>query len=257
MPDNVSVISLLGFDSFEPGQVVRRWEGFDEVHHAKDADPGLRTRVGMDADGPFEIDITPWSTFPHRWHVGVGQERVAQLPDHRTGSCRASGTPRLCLSTSRGAWSRVRTTPATVGRFRLDGALAARALRCLQAELQHRKELFAAQGVIDIRQYRARVRSAGDYTPENVPYLVVVIDEFASMAQKVPDLFEAIDVIAREGRSLGVHLVLATQKPGGVISEDVRANSNLWISLWVQDPADSREVIGVPDAATIACPGRA
>jgi S-DNA-T family DNA segregation ATPase FtsK/SpoIIIE len=261
LPDNVSVISLLGFDSFEPGQVVRRWEGFDEVHHAKDADPGLRTRVGMDADGPFEIDITRHG--PHSLIAGMsGSGKSELLSSLIIGLAVAVPPEHLVFGLfdfKGGASFRVfEPLPHTVGSLSdLDGALAARALRCLQAELQHRKELFAAQGVIDIRQYRARVRSAGDYTPENVPYLVVVIDEFASMAQKVPDLFEAIDVIAREGRSLGVHLVLATQKPGGVISEDVRANSNLWISLRVQDPADSREVIGVPDAATIARPGRA
>ena len=58
--------------------------------------------------------------------------------------------------------------------------------------------------------------------------------------------------IAQRGRSLGIHLILATQRPSGVVSQEIRANTNLRIALRVTDPADSADVIGVPDAASIS-----
>ena len=91
------------------------------------------------------------------------------------------------------------------------------------------------------------------------PSLVIVIDEFATLAKEVPDFVEGVVDVAQRGRSLGVHLVLATQRPGGVVSENIRANTNLRIALRVNEPAESTDVIGVPDAARIsrARPGRA
>ena len=99
-------------------------------------------------------------------------------------------------------------------------------------------------------------RRAPDDAP---PSLLIVIDEFATLAKEVPDFVDGIVDVAQRGRSLGVHLLLATQRPGGVVSENIRANTNLRMALRVNEAAESTDVIGVPDAARIprGRPGRA
>ncbi len=88
---------------------------------------------------------------------------------------------------------------------------------------------------------------------------MIVIDEFATLANEVPEFVEGVVDVAQRGRTLGLHLVLATQRPGGVVTENIRANTNLRIALRMSDPAESQDVIGVPDAAPIprSLPGRA
>ena len=92
-----------------------------------------------------------------------------------------------------------------------------------------------------------------------MPRLVVVIDEFAALAKELPEFLEALLGIAQRGRSLGVHLMLATQQPAGVITEGIKANTNLRIALRMQDVADSVDVVGSRGAAQISRvhPGRA
>jgi S-DNA-T family DNA segregation ATPase FtsK/SpoIIIE len=152
--------------------------------------------------------------------------------------------------------------PHTVGFVTdLDGQLGERALRCLEAELRHRERLLRAAQASDLSDYSSRglQTSSGEAEPAPLPRLVVVIDEFATLAAELPGFLDALVGIAQRGRSLGVHLVLATQRPSGAVSPSIKANTNLRISLRVQDPADSVDVIGVPDAAGIsrARPGRA
>ncbi len=92
-----------------------------------------------------------------------------------------------------------------------------------------------------------------------VARLVVAIDEFATLRAELPEFLDALVGVAQRGRSLGVHLILATQRPAGVVSEHIRANTNIRIALRVQDGADSRDVIDRPDAAALdrRRPGRA
>ena len=89
--------------------------------------------------------------------------------------------------------------------------------------------------------------------------LLVVIDEFALLMERQPEVRERLDTIATQGRSLGVHLLLATQSPSGVISHAIRTNTNLWVCLRVVAESESMEILGTRDAARIpdASPGRA
>ena len=80
---------------------------------------------------------------------------------------------------------------------------------------------------------------------------MIVIDEFATLAKELPEFVDGVVDVAQRGRSLGVHLVLATQRPGGVVTDDIRANTNLRIALRVADAAESDDVIDAPDAARI------
>ncbi|TAM87586.1 MAG: cell division protein FtsK, partial [Jatrophihabitans sp.] len=138
----------------------------------------------------------------------------------------------------------------------LDPHLTARALRSLERELRRREGLLAAAGARDLRTY-ADARAEGRDPP--VPRLVLVVDEFAALAEELPDFVTGLVAIAQRGRSLGIHLVLATQRPGGVVSPEIRANTGLRIALRVTDAADSRDVVDTDGAALLErhAPGRA
>ena len=80
---------------------------------------------------------------------------------------------------------------------------------------------------------------------------MIVVDEFAVMAEQLPEQLKSLVNIGMQGRSLGIHLVLATQRPSGVVTADLRANINLRIALRVASPEDSRDVIETVEAARI------
>ncbi|HZX53590.1 MAG TPA: FtsK/SpoIIIE domain-containing protein, partial [Ilumatobacteraceae bacterium] len=136
-----------------------------------------------------------------------------------------------------------------------DATLATRALTALDAEIDRRKRLLEAARVPDVIAYE-RSEAARS---EPVPDLLVVIDEFALLMERQPDVRERLDTIATQGRSLGVHLLLATQSPSGVITHAIRTNTNLWICLRVVTESESLEILGTRDAARIpdGSPGRA
>ncbi|QXJ22092.1 cell division protein FtsK [Actinomadura graeca] len=141
----------------------------------------------------------------------------------------------------------------------LDGHATERALESLAAELRRREEVLLHHGAKDIDDYRDLQRP-GDPRPglPAMPRLVLVIDEFAAMVTDLPDFLTGLVDIGRRGRSLGVHLILATQRPAGVVTADIRANTNLRIALRVTDPDESTDVLDAPDAAQISksTPGR-
>ncbi|MFL6162780.1 MAG: FtsK/SpoIIIE domain-containing protein [Jatrophihabitantaceae bacterium] len=137
----------------------------------------------------------------------------------------------------------------------LDAHLTRRALTSLNAELRRRESAFQAAGVSDLDSYR---RSEYRET-QPLTRLVLVIDEFASLAEELPEFLTGLLGIAQRGRSLGVHLVLATQRPAGVLSADIKANIGLRIALRMADAAESVDVLGVDTASRISRdrPGRA
>lgn len=136
----------------------------------------------------------------------------------------------------------------------LEPGLARRALTGLQAELHRRERLMARAGVANLDAYR---EAAGPSEP-TVPRLMIVVDEFRALADDLPDFLPGLLRIAAQGRSLGIHLVLATQRPGGAVNADMRANIGLRVCLRVTDPTDSRDVIDSPAAAHLpaSAPGR-
>lgn len=126
----------------------------------------------------------------------------------------------------------------------LDVVEATRALDGLRAELLRRERLLAARGVPDVEALRRR----GGEVP---PRLVVVVDEFRTLSEELPDFVPGLVRLAAQGRSLGIHLVLATQRPAGAVSAQMRANLALRICLRVADAADSSDVVEIPDAAAL------
>ena len=118
--------------------------------------------------------------------------------------------------------------------------LAERALSGMRAELRRRERLVGAAGA----------GAVAELAPGDAPAsLVVVVDEFATLLDELPEFVDGVLDIARRGRSLGIHVIMATQRPAGVISDAIRANTSLRIALRLPDAEDSRDVLGTPDAA--------
>ncbi|GAA1888157.1 FtsK/SpoIIIE domain-containing protein [Paeniglutamicibacter psychrophenolicus] len=138
--------------------------------------------------------------------------------------------------------------PHTIGTIsNLDEQLADRALRSLEAEMARRQRIFAAAGE-DIDNLDAYLATNPE---EPMPRLLLVVDEFAMLAKDFPEVLSSLVSVAAVGRTLGVHMILATQRPAGVVNDDILANTNLRVALRVQSRDDSSNVIGVPAAAGI------
>lgn len=137
----------------------------------------------------------------------------------------------------------------------IDGKQIDRSLMSIRAELLKRQELFAEFGVNRIDDY-IKLQREGK-TKVYLPHLILIVDEFAELKTDQPEFMKELISTARIGRSLGVHLILATQKPSGVVNDQIWSNSRFKLCLKVQDKSDSNEVIKSPLAAEIKEPGRA
>lgn len=135
-----------------------------------------------------------------------------------------------------------------------------RALSSIESELKRRQALFnkardkLGEGTIDIYKYQKFYREKLLDIP--ISHLFIISDEFAELKTDQPEFMEQLISTARIGRSLGVHLILATQKPSGVVNDQIWSNSRFKVCLKVQDESDSNEVIKRPDAAMIKDVGR-
>jgi S-DNA-T family DNA segregation ATPase FtsK/SpoIIIE len=137
----------------------------------------------------------------------------------------------------------------------IDGKEINRSLLSIKAELLKRQNLFSESGVNKIDDYIKKFKSGEVKVP--LPHLVIVVDEFAELKADQPEFMAELVSAARIGRSLGVHLILATQKPAGQVSEQIWSNSRFKLCLKVQTPEDSNEMLKSPLAAEILEPGRA
>lgn len=137
----------------------------------------------------------------------------------------------------------------------IDGREINRSLLSTKAELIKRQTLFAAAGVNHINDY-IKLYKKGEVT-QPLPHLIMIVDEFAELKSEYPDFMKEIISAARIGRTLGIHLILATQKPAGVVDNQIWSNSKFKLCLKVQTKEDSNEVIKTPLAAEIKEPGRA
>ena len=142
----------------------------------------------------------------------------------------------------------------------LDGSSIQRCLSSLQAELTRRQQMFreamevSNEGKMEIYEYQKLYREKK--VTEPIPHLFLIADEFAELKQKEPEFMDTLVSIARIGRSLGVHLILATQKPSGVVNDQIWSNTRFRVCLKVQDRSDSQEMLKRPEAAAIKETGR-
>jgi S-DNA-T family DNA segregation ATPase FtsK/SpoIIIE len=136
-----------------------------------------------------------------------------------------------------------------------DAGVIERNIRSLYGEIKRRELVFEAAGINNIHKYQEARGGGRDMAP--MPYLIVVIDEFAEMKTQFPDQMSEFVSIARTGRSLGVYMVLSMQSPGGVVTGQVEANSRFRICLRTANSGESKEILGTADAYQIRHPGRA
>ncbi|HWH27459.1 MAG TPA: FtsK/SpoIIIE domain-containing protein [Mycobacteriales bacterium] len=248
---DLSGVALDGTDG-DVAAVLERW-----------AAPGRTTEalLGAGPDGRFAVDLR--RDGPHALVAGTTGSGKSELLQTLIASLALGNRPDelvLVLVDYKGgaAFGPCAALPHVSGLVTdLDGALVERALASLTAELTRRESVLAAAGVSDVEEHRRRVGTPGG-PREVLPRLVIVVDEFASLAAELPEFVDGLVGIAMRGRSLGVHLVLATQRPEGVVSADIRANTNLRLCLAVTRDSESRDVVDSPLAATVArsTPGR-
>ncbi|MGI8685746.1 MAG: FtsK/SpoIIIE domain-containing protein [Acidimicrobiales bacterium] len=247
LPDTVPLLGLLGLGDATAGAVAGRW-------HAASA-TSLAAVVGAGHNGPLVLDLV--ADGPHALVAGTTGAGKSELLRTLVASLASSyGPDRLTfvLIDYKGgsAFADCARLPHVVGLVTdLDEQLGARALRSLEAELRHREAVLARAGAADLDGYAAVAGRRPEAGHEPLPRLVVMVDEFATMAAELPDFVDSLVGIAQRGRSLGVHLVLATQRPSGAVSDSIRANTNLRVALRVQDVPDSTDVLGTPQAAAI------
>ena len=110
------------------------------------------------------------------------------------------------------------------------------------------------ESTIDIYKYQKLYHDGVVEKP--IPHLFIICDEFAELKHQQPDFMDELISVARIGRSLGVHLILATQKPAGIVNDQIRSNSKFGVCLKVQDKSDSMDVIKKPDAAKLKKAGQ-
>jgi S-DNA-T family DNA segregation ATPase FtsK/SpoIIIE len=250
LPSSARLLDSVRMPDPTPDQIRHRWG------------PQAQTEVviGEGFDGPFRLDLR--KDGPHALIAGTTGSGKSEFLQTVVASLAISNSPEqmtFVLVDYKGgsAFKDCARLPHTVGMVTdLDTHLVGRALTSLGAELRRREHLLAVPGAKDLEDYWALQRS--DPSLPVIPRLAIVIDEFASLKSELPEFVDGLVTIAQRGRSLGIHLVLATQRPSGVISNDIRANTNLRIALRVTDEAESRDVIDAPDAATIGAsqPGR-
>jgi S-DNA-T family DNA segregation ATPase FtsK/SpoIIIE len=250
IPRRVLLTDLLGLESISAEPLAAVWQ-------SRSARRGVKATLGLSADGPLGVDLR--ADGPHALVAGITGAGKSELLQTLVASLAASYPPYrvsfLLIDYKGGAaFKDCARLPHVVGMVTdLDGHLTHRALTSLNAELRRREKILRS---FDVRDLAEMERIAPDEAPAN---LVVIIDEFAALAREVPSFVDGVVDVAQRGRSLGVHLVLATQRPGGVVSENIRANTNLRIALRVATLEQSQDVIAGGDAARIprSMPGRA
>ena len=136
----------------------------------------------------------------------------------------------------------------------LSGNQVRRAMISIESENKRRQQLFAETNVNNIFDYTKLYKSYEVRTP--LPHLFIIIDEFAELKREEPEFMQKLISVAQVGRSLGVHLILATQRPSGTVDDNIRSNAKFKLCLRVQDRQDSMDMLHKPDAAFLTQAGR-
>lgn len=254
---NITMFEMLGILSVEDIDLHERWKNA-QVYKSLRAPLGVKTKNQM-----VYLDISDKSGAhgPHGLVAGT------------TGSGKSEVLQTYILSMTilyhpyevgfviidfkgGGMANQFKNLPHLIGTItNIDGREINRSLLSIKAELVKRQELFSESGVNHINDY-IKLYKAGKVT-KPMPHLIMIVDEFAELKQEYPDFMKELISAARIGRTLGIHLILATQKPAGVVDAQIWSNSKFKLCLKVQTKEDSNEVIKTPLAAEIVEPGRA
>lgn len=263
LPRAITYVALTGQELADsPEATVQRWrQNQSLIDRNGPAVPlkqpiNLRALVGHAGTEPFTLDLR--SQGPHALvggTTGAGKSEFLQAWVLGMASAHSPDRVTFLFVDYKGgaAFATCTDLPHCVGLVTdLSPYLVRRALASLRAELRHREHLLQRKGAKDLVELEKR----GD--PECPPSLIIVVDEFAALVGEVPQFVDGVVDVAQRGRSLGLHLILATQRPAGVIKDNLRANTNLRVALRMADEHDSSDVLGEKTAASFdpAIPGR-
>lgn len=266
LPSSLSFLDMFGVSKIEQLNILNRWQSNNPVI-------SLDTTIGVHANGDkFKLDLHEKFHGPHGLIAGS------------TGSGKSEFIITYILSMAlnyhpyevqfvlidykggglAGAFENKETgvkIPHLIGTItNLDVSEMNRSLVSIQSELNRRQRVFnevrdsLGEGTIDIYKYQKLYREGVVKKP--MAHLFIICDEFAELKQQRPEFMQQLISTSRIGRSLGIHLILATQKPSGVVNDQIWANSKFKVCLKVQDRSDSMEMLKRPEAASIKEAGR-
>lgn len=264
LPNVVSFLDMYQVSKYEHLNILTRWKENNPVLT-------LQAPIGMNSDGGlFYLDIHEKAHGPHGLIAGMTGSGKSEFIISYILSLAVNYSPNevaFILIDYKGGGltgafeNESYRLPHLAGTItNLDGAMITRSLLSIQSELRRRQAVFnearkiSGEATMDIYKYQKLYRDG--LVGEPLPHLLIISDEFAELKAQQPEFMTQLISTARIGRSLGVHLILATQKPNGVVNEQIWANSKFKVCLKVQDRADSMDMLKRPDAAELVETGR-
>lgn len=250
IPARVNLLEMLGLVPLTVDAVLARWSAPPK---------GVQAAIGVDASGPLVLELTPHGLVGGT--TGAGKSELLQTYVASLALAYPPERLNFVFVDFKGglAFNQCIDLPHQVGLItNLDPHLAERVMKSLQAELDERTKIINSLGGGDLASLAKRFP---DRCP---PELVIVFDEFREAVERVPSrpgepsFIDRVMSLARLGRQVGMHVILATQTPEGVVTEDLKNNIDVRIALRVRTTEASRSIIGRPDAALITkrTPGR-
>jgi len=260
LPKKYTFFELLDIGMIEHLNLVDNWASNDPTK-------SLAATIGVDKYGePFKLDLHERAHGPHGLVAGMTGSGKSEFIIAYILSMAVNFHPYeaafILIDYKGGGMAKsFENIPHTAGVItNLDGNGIKRSLSSMRSELHRRERIFADTSTqhnvsnIDIYKYQKLYRDKKVHEP--LPHLFIISDEFAELKKEQPDFMTELTSTARVGRSLGVHLILATQKPGGVVDDQIRSNSRFRVCLKVQDNGDSMEMLKRPEAASLIDTGR-
>ncbi|MCR5144635.1 MAG: type VII secretion protein EssC [Lachnospiraceae bacterium] len=251
---NIDLYSMLNIISADDLDLKNRW-GQTRVYKS------MAAPIGVSKNGIIYLDLHDKAHGPHGLVAGTTGSGKSEILQSYILSVATLFHPYeiafLIIDFKGGGMvNQFKDLPHLLGAItNIDGKEIDRSLKSIKAELQKRQRLFAEAEVNHIDKYIQKYKEKK--VKDALPHLVIIVDEFAELKAEQPDFMKELISTARIGRSLGVHLILATQKPAGQVDEQIWSNSRFKLCLKVQGPEDSNEVLKSPLAAEIKEPGRA
>lgn len=255
IPESVTFFEMYQVERPEDLQIAERWKKNDS-HKSLAVPLGLRSK-----DEYVNLNLHEKAHGPHGLVAGTTGSGKSELIQSYILSLAVNFHPYevafLLIDYKGGGMANLfQKLPHLLGTItNLDGAQSMRALASIKSELARRQRVFGEYDVNHINDYNKLYKEG--LAKEPIPHLFIISDEFAELKKEQPEFMTELVSAARIGRSLGVHLILATQKPSGVVDDQIWTNSKFRMALKVQNESDSKEILHTPDAANITQAGRA
>ena len=266
LPDTITFLEMEKVGKIEQLNIMNRWD-------TNDSTTSLKAEIGVDEEGNLMyLDLHEKFHGPHGLIAGMTGSGKSEfiityilsmainyspddvsfiLIDYKGGGLAGAFENKstgVCL-------------PHLAGTItNLDKAEMDRTLVSIDSEIKRRQKIFndardkLGESTINIYKYQQFFKEGK--LDEPIPHLFIICDEFAELKSQQPEFMDNLISVARIGRSLGVHLILATQKPSGVVNDQIWSNTKFRVCLKVQDESDSKEMLKRPEAASIKQTGR-